>query len=182
MDWGLEIKEDRDNFDYLYLRRDLAEMTGKKYHKKRNLIAQFNRSFVGTEKPLTVEVVKDAMHVLETWRAERDEPGDFYPAMESLELITELNLAGSIYYADGNPAAWCLGEPVAQGRSFAVHFGKALDTYKGVHQYMTQCFASSLGDHFTYINFEEDLGDEGLRHSKMSYRPAGFVKKYIGSI
>ncbi|WP_369412343.1 phosphatidylglycerol lysyltransferase domain-containing protein [Geotalea toluenoxydans] len=31
----LEVTEDRDNFDYLYLRSDLAELPGNRYHKKK---------------------------------------------------------------------------------------------------------------------------------------------------
>jgi hypothetical protein len=38
---GIEITEDRDNFDYLYNRKDLAELTGKKYHKKKNHVNNF---------------------------------------------------------------------------------------------------------------------------------------------
>ena len=35
---GFEISEDLDNYDYLYSRQALAELTGRKFHKKRNLI------------------------------------------------------------------------------------------------------------------------------------------------
>jgi len=28
------------------------------------------------------------------------------------------------------------------------------------------------------VNREQDLGDEGLRQAKMTYRPSGFVRKY----
>ena len=31
----ITVTEDRDNFDYLYLRQDLAELSGRKFHKKR---------------------------------------------------------------------------------------------------------------------------------------------------
>ena len=33
-DQGYELREDRDNFDYLYRRQDLAELTGRKFSKK----------------------------------------------------------------------------------------------------------------------------------------------------
>ena len=32
---GVVITEDRDNFDYLYYRNELAELSGKKFHKKK---------------------------------------------------------------------------------------------------------------------------------------------------
>ena len=63
---------------------------------------------------------------------------------------------------------------------FVIHFEKALDEYKGIYQYLNQSFAESLPRFFTLINREQDLGNEGLRQAKMTYRPCEFVKKYTG--
>ncbi len=35
------ILEDRDNFDYLYERSNLVDLTGRKFHKKRNMVNAF---------------------------------------------------------------------------------------------------------------------------------------------
>jgi hypothetical protein len=61
---------------------------------------------------------------------------------------------------------------------FAIHFEKANDRYKGVYQYINQEFAKTLPNYFKLVNREQDLGDEGLRQAKMTYRPSSFVKKY----
>ena len=37
---GMALSGDRANFDYVYCREDLAELPGRRYHAKRNLIAQ----------------------------------------------------------------------------------------------------------------------------------------------
>ena len=37
---GVDAAEDRANFDYVYRREDLAELAGRRYHAKRNLVAQ----------------------------------------------------------------------------------------------------------------------------------------------
>lgn len=179
---GIEFREDRDNFDYLYLRGDLAELAGRKYHKKRNLVAQFIKSYAHEKKTLAPELIPEALEVLALWRAEREDDGDYEAAREALEHFEELNLSGMIFYIEGKPAAFCLGEAVGRGRSFAVHFEKGLDKYKGVYQFMNQAFASSLSESFTHINREQDLGDAGLRHAKMSYSPALFVRKYTGCL
>ncbi|MDR2393059.1 MAG: phosphatidylglycerol lysyltransferase domain-containing protein [Treponema sp.] len=180
LQWGIEITEDRDNFDYLYLRTDLAQLPGKKYHKKRNLVNAFRNAYTHEEQPLSVELLPQAMMVLERWRQDKGEDGDYHAAKEVLELFTLLGMQGSIYYINGQPAAWCLGEALAQGRIFGIHFEKAIDAYKGIYQFMNQTFAASLSEHYTYINREQDLGDEGLRQAKMTYRPWGFVRKYTG--
>jgi hypothetical protein len=179
--WGIEVTEDRDNFDYLYLRGDLAELSGKKYHKKRNLVNAFLNAYPSHgERPLTAELIPQALGVLDRWREDKGSEGDYGAAREALELFGTLAMKGAIYYINGKPAGWCLGESVARGRTFAIHFEKGIDEYKGIYQFINQSFAASLPEYFTYINREQDLGDEGLRQAKMTYRPAGFVRKYLG--
>lgn len=39
-------------------------------------------------------------------------------------------------------------------------------------------FAANTINDFTFVNREEDLGEEGLRKAKTSYRPEFFVEKY----
>jgi hypothetical protein len=176
--WGYIVQEDRDNFDYLYLRTDLAELSGKTYHKKRNLVNAFLNSYDYSQKPLRKENVADAVAVLDEWRRTKGVEGDYAAAREALELYDKLGMRGCVYYVDGTPAGWCLGEPLAKGRMFAVHFEKACDRFKGIYQFINQAFAQALPAYFKTINREQDLGDEGLRQAKMTYRPAGFVNKY----
>lgn len=176
--WGYRIEEDRDNFDYLYRREDLAELSGKAYHKKRNLVNAFLGTCSCEQRPLTRSNVEDAVLVLERWRQAKGEDGDYAASREALELYDELGMRGFVYYADGTPAGYALGEPIAKARMFAVHFEKAVDGYKGIYQFINQAFAQSLPKYFRVVNREQDLGDEGLRQAKMTYRPFGFVKKY----
>jgi hypothetical protein len=64
------------------------------------------------------------------------------------------------------------------GDSFVIHFEKAVSDYKGLYQFMNQSFAAILPGKYKFINREQDLGNEGMRQAKMTYRPIGFVKKY----
>jgi hypothetical protein len=178
---GFAFAEDRDNFDYLYLRTDLAELPGKRYHKKRNLVNQFLSAYDHQEWPLTADLVPLALEVLDRWKEEKGEEGDYGSAREALERFRELGMEGALYFIDGKPAAWCLGEGLAGGKSFAVHFEKAAGGYKGVYQYMNQAFAAMLPPRYVHINREQDLGDLGLRQAKETYRPCGFVRKYAAA-
>ena len=175
---GYRVFEDRDNFDYLYLRKDLAHLPGKKYHKKRNLVNAFLNNYTYEEKPLTRDAKKDAFALLEEWRKQRDDDGDYRANYEALEKMEILKLTGNIYYVDGNPAGFTIGEPLARGRSFAIHFEKADSRYKGIYQFINRSFAAVLPCRYTYINREQDLGDPGLRQAKLTYRPSCFVKKF----
>jgi hypothetical protein len=176
---GMEITEDRDNFDYLYYRGDLAELAGKRFHKKKNLVNQFLSAYPRhEERQLTAALVPSALEVLDRWRHDKGGDGDYRAAREALDKFESLALRGAVYFVEGKPAAYCLGESIAKGRMFAIHFEKAIDEYRGIYQFMNQAFAASLPRFFTWINREQDLGSEGLRQAKMTYRPSGFVQKY----
>ncbi|MDH4179969.1 MAG: DUF2156 domain-containing protein, partial [Armatimonadota bacterium] len=47
------IEADRDQFDYVYLVRDLIELSGNRYHGKRNHLEQFTRRHDFAYRPLT---------------------------------------------------------------------------------------------------------------------------------
>jgi hypothetical protein len=177
--WGITFTEDRDNFDYLYLRTDLAELPGKKYHKKRNLVNLFHANYKNWDaKPLTAELIPTALEIVDKWRIQKGFDGDFIAATEALEQFDGLFLEGMVYWVEGSPAAFCLGEFLARGNMFTIHFEKALEDYKGIYQFVNQHYAAALPEKYIHINREQDLGDEGLRQAKMTYRPCGFVRKF----
>jgi uncharacterized protein len=179
---GFHILEDRDNFDYLYLRSNLIHLTGRKFHKKRNMVNAFISNYNYEEKYITPENKHDALEVLGLWKKNRIEnklsTGDWDAAYEALKLMDVLKLTGCITYVDGIPAAYSLGEPINMGNCFTVQFEKAIGDFKGIYQFINRSFASLIDEKHTYINREQDLGDPGLRQAKMSYRPDDFVKKY----
>ncbi|MFC1636432.1 DUF2156 domain-containing protein [Planctomycetota bacterium] len=177
---GYAISEDRDNFDYLYSRQDLVNLTGRKFHKKKNQLNLFIRNNECQAKPLLEEYRDDALQILEQWNHRQNEQGDVVAAAEALEKMWPLQLCGGIFYIDRQPAAYCLGEEVALGTSFVIHFEKAVlaPEFRGLYQFINQGFASILPDKYETVNREQDLGDPGLRQAKESYHPVSFVKKY----
>jgi len=177
---GYTVLEDRDNFDYLYGREDLVNLTGRKFHKKKNLLNIFIRNNACQARPLLEEYRDDAVEILERWSQQHGGPNDVSAAREALEKMWPLQLCGGIFYVEGTPTAYCLGEELALGSSFVLHFEKAVlsDELKGIYQFINQAFASILPDKYETVNREQDLGDPGLRQAKESYNPVGFVTKY----
>ena len=177
---GYTVSEDRDNFDYLYSREDLVNLTGRKFHKKKNQLNMFIRNNECQAKPLLEEYRDDALRILHEWDRRNSEPGDFAAAAEALEKMWPLQLCGGIFYINRQPVAYCLGEELALGASFVIHFEKAVlePEFRGLYQFINQAFASILPDKYETVNREQDLGTPGLRQSKESYHPVGFVKKY----
>ncbi len=177
---GYHVWEDRDNFDYLYRREKLATLSGRQLHRKKNLVNLFLRHNTCTAKPLLEENARDALQVLEHWKTQQGRPGDYAAAKEAVEKMELLQLCGGIFYINKEPVAYTLGEELAQGRMFVIHFEKAVlkKEYAGIYQYVNQAFTALLPDQYELINREQDLGDSGLRQAKESYRPVDFVRKY----
>ncbi|MBQ5781016.1 MAG: DUF2156 domain-containing protein [Spirochaetaceae bacterium] len=177
--WGLRTEEDRDSFDYLYFREDLASLSGRKFHKKKNLVNAFLAAHSPYDRPLDETTVPHALEILEKWNKTHHDniPTDYEICKFTLENLSRLELMGKVIYVDDVPVGWYLGEIFEQNKMFCCHFEKADSDYKGAFQYVNRLAAESLPDYVHLINREQDLGDEGLRQAKLTYRPCGFVKK-----
>jgi len=173
--------EDRDNFDYLYFREDLANLSGKALHKKKNLVNFFMNNYSVQVKPLDIYTIEDARAILLSWKNTRssDLSSDFEECSLALDFFEQLHLNGIIVYADGSPVGFSLGEFLQENRMFVVLFEKGISSYKGVYQFTNCSQARSLSSSVKLINREQDLGDEGLRQAKMTYRPCDFVRKHL---
>ena len=178
----LEIIEDRDNFDYLYLRSDLADLPGNRYHKKKNRINYFTERHDCRIVPYSAEHLEGSLGLLEEWRRVRAgiesrsielEAG---AARESLARAAELGLEGLVAIVEGRVKAFVLGERL--NRDTAVcHFEKADPFLDGLYQLIDREFCRLLFTDCRYVNREQDLGEPNLRESKLSYHPVELVKK-----
>lgn len=179
-DGGYIVDSHDGDSDYIYSVEKIATYAGKRLHKKKNLFNFFVKHYHHQASPLNEDRVQDAIRVLDRWQ---DESGqdvdktDYYACREALERMDELTLCGGIYYASGEPAGFIHGEELNE-ETYALHFAKGLTRYKGVYQYMFSNFAGILPKKYQYLNFEQDLGMETLRHSKESYFPEYKLKKY----
>ena len=173
-----------DDSDYLFYTEKFKTYPGKKMHKKRNLLNQFLRNHNPFIIPMTDEVMDDAKGILELWQQTSPQElstSDYSQCMEALEMRSELNLIGAMVYADGDPAGFLLGEPLNHD-TFTVHFAKADISFKGVYQFLFSRFASDFCPDYRYMNLEQDMGSEGLRKTKVSYRPDLMAHKYRVSL
>ncbi len=175
---GYGVVADRNNFDYLYSAADIADLRGKKLHKKRNHVNGFLKEYAHAERPLDDQTVHDALSVLETWREGREDEGDYAESKEAVTRFDQLGLSGMVVYVDGAPVAFAVGEPLVTDYMYVVHVEKAVPGYRGAYQFVNKAFAEELVKRYEVINREQDLGEPGIRQAKMTYRPCGFVEKY----
>jgi hypothetical protein len=174
-----EVSFHEGDADYLYTVEKMSTLAGRKLHKKRNLLKQFVETYRHEALPLTDAHVDDARSILDAWQKDTDldaDQTDFGPCREALDRYEELLLCGGIYYADGEPAGFVLGEEV-NDETFVLHFAKGRTKFKGVYQFMFNTFAKILPPKYKYLNLEQDLDKENLRIFKSSYVPDAMLKK-----
>ena len=176
-------REDRDNFDYLYLREELAALPGNRFHKKKNRVNYFT-----SRHPFTVEVYREELRdgclaLLDDWRRVHDSLGnsslshEIRATAEALARARELELEGVVVLVAGEVKGFALGERLNATTSVC-HFQKADPFLDGLYQLVDREFSRLLFTECTYLNKEQDLGEPNLRKSKLSYHPAELVRKY----
>lgn len=167
--------------DYIYLRKDLAEFSGKRYAGQRNHINKFFSVYPDwSYEKITSNNLRE---VLEFYQALTiDTSGYDDTALYEKEKLVEylsggfyrLTLSGGLIRASGEIVAFAFGETI--GDMLFVHVEKARRDIPGAYQMIVREFARD--NTATYINREEDMGIEGLRISKKSYHPLSLEKKY----
>lgn len=182
----LEITYDRDYADYVYEAEKLRTLSGKKYHGKKNHINKFKALYPDwSYEPITKENAAECAGLAHVWGEQKgygddgEMQAELCVALNFLRLFEELEMRGGILRVNGKIAAFTIGEPAANPDTLLVHVEKALADVQGAYAMISQQFAEHEGADFTYLNREEDVGNEGLRQSKMSYRPAFLIEKGI---
>jgi hypothetical protein len=179
-----EIAEARDGANYIYAASDLAELRGRHYAGKRNLIAQAARTYAWTVEPLDHEHIADCLEISDDIARKRSADSAVTLAQETealahaLRLFAELGLAGLLLRVEGRPAAFSIYDRL-NPTTAVILFERALRSYKGLYQVINQETARVLSRQgFTLLNREEDLGDAGLRKAKLSYLPTRLEMKH----
>jgi uncharacterized protein len=176
--------EDRAVSNYLYDASTLAKLTGRKYAKKRNLLSQAAGLYRWSSQPLTSELTESCFLVLQSI-FEEEQPlveGMLKRELAALEYtlrhFDDFQQQGLLISVDGKPVAFSIYEAI-NSTTVAVHFERALRSYKGLYQ-VINCETAKVveAQGFQFINREEDLGDPGLRDAKMSYHPIEVIPAY----
>jgi hypothetical protein len=179
---GLSVAEDRPNWDYVYTVEDLAFLEGRHYDGKRNFVKQALR-FGPEYRRIGPENVADCLALSASWCNLRECDADPGLAAEQhairlcLENWERLPLVGGAVYVEGRVEAFAFGEKL-NPTTAVVHFEKANPELRGMYQLVNQWFCRNELLAYRFVNREQDLGIEGLRRAKESYRPHHLVKKY----
>jgi len=174
----------RDSANYVYATADLADLPGRRYAKKRNLIAQAARLYAWSVETLGPEHIEECLEVSDDIAKKRTTEAAVTLGQETqalgraLDLFAPLRLQGLLLRIDGRPSAFSIFDRLSPTTA-VVLFERALRERKGLYQVINQETARVLaGLGYAQINREEDLGDPGLRQGKLSYFPARLEMKH----
>ena len=180
---GVAAVEDRDAFDYLYLREELATLPGNRFHKKKNRISYFAVRHDYDVAPFSEQYRAGCRNLLEVWKAmaameEKPSFGlEIEATAEAVEKAEQLGLEGVVVTVAGEVKAFSLGERL-NSETAVCHFEKADPFMEGLSQLINREFSRLLFTDCRFMNREQDLGDAGLRSAKLSWHPIELVKKF----
>lgn len=186
--YKLEIKEDVDDFEYVYNTQDLIQLKGKKFHGKKNHYNTFVKTYDYEIKSINDEkVICDCLNLLHKWHEEVAVTVDKEMLME-IEAIRDifreiqyLNLQTIAVYVEGNIAGFAVGERV-NDKLCVIHAERGELEYKGIYSFINCKFLMESFSDTEFVNRQEDTGNDGLRKAKQSYHPVKMVKKYLVKI
>ena len=178
---------DEGSFDYVYDINDLADLKGKKYHSKRNHLNRFYETYPDWKAvPFSDENSDEVSEMVKNWYEEKisENPNsDFYMEKIALEKAIahhkEIGLDGLVLYVNNKVAAFTMGSFLAED-TIDVHFEKARGDIQGAYAAINCEFAKYIRQKYPnvkYLDREEDMGIEGLRKAKRSYKPHHMTAK-----
>ncbi len=181
-DSTLQIENLRDQYDYVYNTSDLIHLKGRKFHKKKNHINRFKRSYDFAYKEMDETHLNDCMRVLKRWCNWRDcekNPvmlAEFKAVDECLTSFNVLGVRGGVLLVNGQIEAFTVGELLNEDTA-VIHIEKADPKIPEAFPMINQQFCEHAWADVPFINREQDLGNPGLRKAKESYHPVKLIPK-----
>ncbi len=173
---SVTISNDRNWSDYIYDAEKFKTYSGKKFSGQRNHVNKFTKLYPNykfkqieqTDFPRIKEFLNEFNSKTEYLRW--TEAVEQQKVFDLVENMFSLGQVGGLLEVDGKVVAFSVGETIKN--TLIVHIEKALTKYEGVYPTMAKEFAMHFADKgVKFINREEDCGDDGLRISKLQYRP-----------
>lgn len=179
-----EVMEDRDSSDYVYEAEKLRTLSGRKYHSKKNHFNAFLKEYAERfeYRRLDISDFKEALDLLEKWAQDKEKDMTLVGERLAVEKVfrnygrlRDTKVGG--IFIDGKLEAFTFGE-MLNPDTVVIHVEKANPAIRGLYTAINKLFLENEFPEAEFVNREEDLGLEGLRQAKLSYKPIRLVDKY----
>ena len=173
----------RNSFDYIYRVAELANLTGKKYHSKRNHISYFKKNYEWSYEKMNEDNLNECISMNEKWyenNVDKD-PEGIAAERQVLNLcfsnFNKFRFIGGVLRVNNEVVAFTFGEELNKN-TFVTHFEKAYAEIRGAYPMINNQFALNTILDYEFVNREDDIGSEGLRKAKLSYYPEILLEKF----
>lgn len=183
-DLEIDIFEDRANWDYVYDKEEILNLSGNKHRQNRRWLQKFLETYDHEFNLLTEDWVEKSKELQLEWcimRGCEEDEGlrDEQKAInEALNNFNELDYKGAIICVEDKCVAYTFGE-MLNSETLVIHIEKAHTQYEGSYQAINNLFLKNCCKDAKFVNREQDLGISGLRRAKQSYKPIRMVEKSI---
>lgn len=188
------VEEDRDNFDYIFSTSQLSAFRGTKYKTKRHEVNKFLTLYPNvvfkSENLISPVLREQIISLLQKWTIKKKSNQEvdnlsFEGENKALRKMLEMenkNLRIFTCFLNGNLIGFEIDE-ILLSKYAVAHFSKVDTSYNGINDFLNMKLSQRLkNEGVEFCNWEQDLGIENLRKSKMSYVPMNFLKKYKVSL
>jgi hypothetical protein len=183
------VTEDDNHADYILLVDRLCTYHGTKLASKRNEVRKFSRLCPASRFDVLdlndATIIEESRAVFERWISRKavahlaDTDRELKAFERCLESREHLRLIGTGIFADDALVAFSILQIVDEKNAFTLFEKADTGEFPGIGSFLNQQVANLLaGKGIRYINIEQDLGIAGLRMSKRSYDPCGYLKKF----
>jgi hypothetical protein len=166
--------------DYLYDADSMATVKGRKLHGQRNHLNYFERTWEHRTEEITDKNARDVKAffertaVLKSTDIFQEGANKTFEVLENLDVYRFSSLA---LYAEGKVIGATFGTLL--GDTLYVTIEQADRAYRGVYPKLSSAFVSAhINAGAIYVNREDDLGDDGLRKSKLAWNPCRVIEKF----
>jgi hypothetical protein len=189
--FNFKITERRDKSEYIYEADKLRTFSGRKLHGKKNHLNRFYALYGNRYEYENIDEhnIRECLKFSWKWR-NLNEVYMNDSILTELDMVKKfienydnLDLSGGCIKIDGEIKAFTIGERAFAGSDCVIiHIEKAdYDEVQGIYPAICSAFLNSHPE-FNFVNREDDLGDEGLRRSKLSYRPVYLLDRFEAEV
>lgn len=171
----------RNEFEYIYKIKQIAEYSDKKLRRKRELCKHFESHYVYEFIKYESAHYSLVLNLIEKWHEDREDDGLIVKSekkgiLNILDHFDRFACEGFMLMISGEVVGFIIAEQLTTD-ILLIHYEKGIRTYKGVYDILKRNVSRYYQSKFKYISLEEDMGIKGLRIAKELYRPNHLITK-----
>ena len=173
------VFNDRNDAEYIYIPKHLIDLEGNKYKKIREKIRSFNKEYKNYEFiEFNHNYFENIISLINTWNNEKCYDSLYETTMLKYVIDNKEKLNIIIYLLKiNNIIAGMTIMQILPNNIGVIIFEKSLSEYKNANCILN-IFEVNILKNCRAISRQEDMGIEGLRQSKLSYKPFYLEDKF----